>query len=126
MRNSTRARLGLAAAALALLAVQSAFSPSVMAQAKGPAKATAEPVAAPAAPVPTGGATRMEAFKGTWVEGGGYDITYGKDYDTCAKRCMAASKCVMIEYYRPEKKCNLYDSVRKQLKGGSSVVAVKR
>lgn len=54
----------------------------------------------------------MEKLAGVWVDGPGYDITYGKTYETCAARCLAAERCVMIEFYRPERKCNLYAEVR--------------
>lgn len=67
----------------------------------------------------------MQRLSGVWVDGPGYDIKYGADYDTCAKRCAAEAKCQMIEYYRPEKKCNMYDAHRPTLKGGSSNVAIK-
>lgn len=67
----------------------------------------------------------MTAYPGVWVEGPGYDITYGGDYETCARRCLADPRCRMIEFYRPEKKCNHYDSQRPRLKGGDSNVAVR-
>lgn len=74
---------------------------------------------APAAP------QTMHRLPGVWVEGPGYDVKYGADFNACAARCLAATKCVMIEYYRPEKKCNLYDGRRPTKPGGSSDVAVK-
>lgn len=78
---------------------------------------------------PPGAATpkppAMQRFAGVWVEGPGFDITYGGNYDACAARCLATAKCAMIEYYRPEKKCNMYDAMRPRLKGGSSDVAIK-
>lgn len=69
---------------------------------------------------------RIERIAGVWIEGPGFDITYGKDYDACAKRCLANARCAMIEYYRPERKCNLYDSVRPHKPGGSSIVGIRR
>jgi PAN domain len=75
---------------------------------------------------PTKAAPSMERFQGVWVEGGGFNITYGGNYDACAAKCLATAKCVMIEYYRPEKKCNMYDAERPRLKGGMSDVALKR
>lgn len=54
----------------------------------------------------------MEKLAGVWVDGPGYDVTYGKTYEACAARCLAAERCVMIEFYRPERKCNLYAEVR--------------
>ena len=84
------------------------------------------PAIAQQPPTTTPGATlAMTRLPGVWVEGPGYDIKYGATYDTCAARCLAASKCVMIEYYRPEKKCNMYDARRTAKAGGSSDVAVK-
>ena len=76
----------------------------------------------PAAP-PAGGA--ITRFAGVWVEGPGYDVTYGGTYETCAQRCLAAQPCVMIEFYRPEKKCNLYDALRPRKTGGASDVGIR-
>jgi hypothetical protein len=68
----------------------------------------------------------MERLSGVWIDGPGYDIVYGVSYDACAARCLVTSACTMIEYYRPEKKCNIYNTLRPRLKGGSSDVALKR
>jgi PAN domain len=68
----------------------------------------------------------MERFPGVWVEGPGFEVTYGGAYEGCAQRCTANAKCVMIEYYRPEKKCNLYNTLRPRKNGGSSDVAIRR
>jgi hypothetical protein len=62
---------------------------------------------------------------GVWVDGPGFDVKYGGTYDTCAASCVSNTKCVMIEYYRPEKKCNQYDTPRKLLLGGSSIVGIR-
>lgn len=62
---------------------------------------------------------------GQWVEGPGFNVTYGQAYESCAAKCIANLQCVMIEYYRPEKKCNLYSSKRPTKQGGSSDVAVR-
>ncbi len=84
-------------------------------------------VAPPAAgaPVEAKRAATMQRLDGMWVEGRGFEVTYGNNYDNCAKRCLANATCVMIEYYRPEKKCNLYNTMRPRLKGGSSDVAIR-
>jgi hypothetical protein len=79
--------------------------------------------ATPAGPKPT---AKIERLAGVWIEGPGFDITYGGTYDGCAQKCIANDKCVMIEYYRPEKKCNLYDVVRPRKTGGSSDVGLRR
>lgn len=82
--------------------------------------------AAPAAAQAPGKArASLEMRTGVWVEGPGYDVTYGGSYETCAARCLGAPQCVMIEFYRPEKKCNLYSNVRPLKKGGSSFVGLR-
>ena len=80
----------------------------------------------PAGPTASAAGAGLTRLPGVWVEGPGYDITYGAGYDACAARCIAAARCQMIEYYRPEKKCNLYDTRRPTKPGGSSHVAAKR
>lgn len=82
-----------------------------------------EPVTSEPAAAKTGA---MQRFPGSvWVEGPGFDVSYGLTYESCAAKCLANDKCVMIEFYRPEKKCNLYSSKRPTKKGGSSDVAVR-
>ena len=81
---------------------------------------------APVAPAASAKPAVMEKLSGVWVEGPGFDIKYGIAYDACAERCLANSTCVMIEYYRPQKKCNLYNTIRPRLAGGSSDVAIRR
>lgn len=73
-----------------------------------------------------GPGTRIERITGHWIEGPGFDVTYGADADGCAARCLARDRCVMIEYYRPERKCNLYDTLRPRKAGGSSIVGIRR
>ena len=92
-----------------------------------PALALLAALAAPpaAAQAPANVRASLERQSGVWVEGPGYDITYGGTYETCAMRCLAASQCVMIEFYRPERKCNLYSTARPLKKGGSSVVGLR-
>ncbi len=77
-------------------------------------------------PVASQPAPTIEKLSGVWIEGPGFAITYGKDYTECTQRCLANDKCLMIEYYRPEKKCNLYDTVRPRKTGGSSDVGIRR
>jgi PAN domain len=93
------------------------------AAAQQPTPPTAQPTVPPAAAKT---APTMERFTGVWVEGGGFNISYGGNYDACAAKCLATAKCLMIEYYRPEKKCNMYDAERPRLNGGASDVALKR
>ena len=68
----------------------------------------------------------MEKMHGVWIEGPGFDIKYGLSYEACAARCVENKACLMLEYYRPQRKCNLYSTERPQLKGGASDVAVRR
>ena len=75
---------------------------------------------------PAAASATIEKFAGVWVEGPGFDIKYGASYEVCAERCRSLPRCVMIEYYRPQKKCNMYDKERPRLSGGSSIVGMKR
>jgi hypothetical protein len=71
------------------------------------------------------GAGRLEKLTGVWIDGPGFDVTYGMTYERCEARCLANAKCKMIEFYRPEQKCNLYGAHRPRLKGGSSIVGIR-
>lgn len=101
------------------VATLAAFGLPTLAQAPPAAVPASPPIASP----PSAGV--MKKLSGVWIEGPGYDITYGGNYDGCAKRCLADSACKMIEYYRPEKKCNLYKETRPQKPGGSSDVGIR-
>ena len=35
----------------------------------------------------------MEKFSGVWVEGPGFDVTYGGAYEGCAAKCLAQRHC---------------------------------
>ena len=91
-----------------------------------PPTTPASPSPADAVPPASSKGDRMEKFSGVWIEGPGYDIKYGGNYEGCARRCLDSAKCVMVEFYWPEKKCNHYDTVRPRLKGGSSHVGVRK
>ncbi len=116
----------LATAMISLTAASMAFAQEPAKRNGAPPAQEPTAAAKPAETPPTGvkGAT-LQRFPGVWVEGPGYQITYGDTYDTCAKKCLSQTRCLMIEFYRPEKKCNLYDTVRPRLKGGSSDVAIR-
>ena len=121
-------RVAMLAGGLALAATTAGLAQGSAKPAAAPAPAAA-PVAGTPAAAPTAAPTqapRIEKFTGVWVEGGGFDISYGKDYEACAQRCLSTKKCVMIEYYKPEKKCNMYDAMRPRLKGGSSFVGIRQ
>jgi hypothetical protein len=82
---------------------------------------TPAPTTAPAGAKPT-----IVRTTGMWVEGPGFDIKYGGTYDQCADRCVAEASCVMIEYYKPEFKCNMYNEMRPLKTGGDSIVGTKK
>lgn len=90
------------------------------------ALASAVALASLAGPADAAPGTTIEKLAGVWVEGPGFEITYGGTYDSCAQRCLANQRCAMIEFYRPEKKCNLYDAIRPRKNGGSSNVGIRR
>lgn len=75
-------------------------------------------------PLPAGAA--LQRLDGVWIEGPGYEITYGGDYEGCSRLCLRTERCRMIEYYKPERKCNLYDSVRPRRQGGASIVGIRQ
>ena len=104
--------------ALASAAGLAAVSPGFDAAAKSPA--------GPRTPNTATSAAVIEKISGVWVEGRGYDVTYGGSYAVCAQRCLDTAKCVMLEYYRPEKKCNFYDTMRPRKTGGASNVGIRR
>lgn len=116
MISSTR-MLGavLFASAIGLAALAPLAGP---AGAKPSSKQSSAPSTAPS--------SLMEKLDGVWVEGRGYDVSYGGSYEACAQKCLGTEKCMMIEFYRPEKKCNLYDAMRPRKTGGSSNVGIRR
>lgn len=118
---ATHRATGMGLAGLAALVIAGMVSPASAQSQPAPASSTT----AKAPPAAASG-TRIERLQGVWVEGPGYKITYGKPYDACAASCLSTDRCRMIEYYRPEKKCNLYDSIRPRLKGGSSIVGIRK
>jgi hypothetical protein len=129
LRATAFAAAALATLPVSLLAVNVMPGSAAMAQtATAPVQPIAQSSTQPGAVIakPSMAAPRMERLAGVWIDGPGYDIVYGGTYDACAARCLATSACAMIEYYRPEKKCNMYMSARTRLNGGSSDVALKR
>jgi hypothetical protein len=113
-------------AGLLSIALLASLVASLAATARAQVAAPVLPVPKPAETMSDAAKPRMERFSGVWIDGPGYDIVYGGPYDVCAARCLATTACAMIEYYRPEKKCNMYKAPRPRLQGGSSDVAIKR
>lgn len=119
MRVPTRARFApamtaaLVAGALAISSTPSSaadLDPDLVPPAPVLAKRPKPPMrlGVPGAEVIAPPGRAMRKVSGTvWIEGPGFDIKYGQPYKVCAERCLAHPNCVMIEYYRPELKCNL-------------------
>lgn len=62
-----------------------------------------------------------------YVEGEGYDTTDGSSFDECSKRCLNDGRCRMMEFYKPKKKCNLFDHTRAvKTADNDAEVAVKK
>jgi hypothetical protein len=89
------------------------------------ALATLPVTASAQSPAPDRAKPGMVKTTGVWVEGPGYDIKYGGTYEQCSERCLTTSACMMIEYYKPEKKCNMYNTERALKTGGDSIVGTK-
>ena len=53
--------------------------------------------------------TKLKILKRRSAPGEGFDTTFDSDYASCEARCLTSSRCQMIELYKPEAKCNLYD-----------------
>lgn len=71
------------------------------------------------------GAT-IEYHENTYVAGEGYDTLRGITYGNCASQCLADNSCAMIEFYRPENKCNLFRHSRTAGWSRDAVVGIKR
>lgn len=114
-----RIRFAFALSALALPA---------LAQSPSPTPQTAAPTAtAPAAPA------TMQKLAAHYVEGAGY-VTffhkqtkgYGGTYDECEKNCLADARCKMIEFYKPLRKCHLYNHVKYSGQSRDADVALRK
>jgi hypothetical protein len=113
---------GVIGSGLAAVAQQPAAQPAAAA---APAATSAPAAATPAA--------IMEKRAAHYVEGPGY-ITffhkqtpgYGGTYGECEKNCLADSRCVMIEFYKPLRKCHLYNHTKFSGQSRDADVALKR
>jgi hypothetical protein len=68
-------------------------------------------------PVPRAEAT-IQRYANRFVEGEGYRTFYGSSYGSCAQSCLADGNCRMMEFHKPDAKCNLYNHT--QIDGSSS------
>lgn len=68
----------------------------------------------------------IEKLASHYVEGPGYVTHWGGTYDQCDRRCVADQRCVMIEFYKPQKKCHLYDHTRFSGRSDAADVGMKR
>ena len=76
---------------------------------------------------------RIERLSGHYVEGPGYvtyfhqqTAGYAGTYPECERNCLADARCRMIEFYKPLRKCHLYDHTRHSGKAPSADVGLKR
>ena len=61
-----------------------------------------------------------------YVEGEGYATTLDSSYDDCSRRCLDDGRCLMFEFYKPKRKCNLFDHTRaKKTSDADAEVAIK-
>ena len=117
----------MSASSRAFIRLATAAAVVVLCSSKIAVGQTAPAGAAPSVPSALSPPTqRINKQEGVWIEGPGYDITYGASYEACVQRCLDAPTCVQLEYYRPQKKCNMYASTRPILKGGDSFVGLKQ
>jgi hypothetical protein len=113
----------------AVVLAATAVSFSAFAQSPTP---TAPSVSAPVASTPVAPAV-MQKLAAHYVEGPGY-VTffhketkgYGGTYAECEKNCLADARCKMIEFYKPLRKCHLYNHVKYSGQSRDADVALKK
>ena len=77
----------------------------------------------PPAPPPTG---TMRRLTDSYVVGEGYDTILRSHVSDCEDYCLQDRQCRMMEYFRPEKKCNLYSHRNtRPAEGNAALVGVK-
>lgn len=70
--------------------------------------------------------TKLKVLKRRSSPGEGFDTTFDSDYASCEARCLASERCQMIELYKPEAKCNLFDHKRTEANAeDDTIVAVR-
>lgn len=112
---------------LAALAALLALSVAAAAQTPRPAEPASSPTQAQARV-----GVHMNKLADHYVEGPGY-VTffhektrgYGGTYGECEKNCLADARCKMIEFYKPLRKCHLYDHVKWSGKSRDADTALK-
>ena len=56
----------------------------------------------------------------------GYATALDSSYDDCSRRCLDDGRCLMFEFYKPKRKCNLFDHTRaKKTSDADAEVAIK-
>jgi PAN domain len=75
---------------------------------------------------------RMDKLADHYVEGPGYVTFFHKQtkgyagtYVECEKYCLADTRCTMIEFYKPLRKCHLYDHAKWSGKAKDADLALK-
>jgi hypothetical protein len=115
----------------AYVAVFSASAALALTPGAPPVKAVTGPAATAATAQPATGVS-MKKLANHYVEGPGY-VTffhqqtkgYGGTYGECEKNCLADARCKMIEFYKPLRKCHLYDHVKWSGKSRDADTALK-
>lgn len=118
---------------LAVLAIGLVTVVAVPAFCQQPAAPMAPTAAAAPTVAPAGAGAVMKKLADHYVEGAGY-VTffhqktkgYGGTYAECETSCLADARCTMIEFYKPLRKCHLYNHVKWSGKSRDADVALKQ
>lgn len=69
---------------------------------------------------------RIEKWADHFVDGDGYDKRVATAYADCESRCLSDARCLMMEFYRPTKMCNLFAKTSTAKAATSADVGMKR
>ena len=85
--------------------------------------------AAPTKPfvMPTiGNTARIVKIANRYIEGDGYSTKTAASFAQCEQRCIADQRCLAMEFYRPERKCNLFEAIKNPLASNDADVGIKQ
>ena len=72
------------------------------------------------------GNVTMERQANTYVKGEGYDTLYGYSLAACEAQCRSDTGCAMVEFYKPDNKCNLFRHTKTAGASREAMVSIKR